>query len=353
MPVRPRPPRRYEADAGAPARTFDRQRVLFRRTDKTPERTLAMRVLMVVLLLALTVAVLWWDRAGIKDNYDNEVSFTDVMYFTMVTITTVGYGDIVPVSDRARLIDTFFLNPIRVIIWFIFLGTAYQFVVQKMLEDYRMAKIQRRLDGHVIICGYGHTGRSAAREWAAKGHAPDTIVVVEHTQTGAQDAADDGFVALRGDATREEILRQAGVERAHAVIVAPGRDDATILTVLTVRQISPSVRVIASVKEEENAKLVKQSGATVTVAPSKLGGYMLADAIDRAFTVEYLHDPMTAGGQVNLAERAVRPDEVGHRGRMLADGMIMRIQRGREIVGFWDVEATPLTAGDMLLLLVR
>lgn len=339
--------------AARDVRNFERQRVLFRRTDKTPERTLAARVFMVVLLLALTVAVLWWDRGGIKDNYDNDVSFTDVMYFTMVTITTVGYGDIVPVSDRARLIDTFFLNPIRVVIWIIFLGTAYQFVVQKMLEDYRMAKIQRRLDGHVIVCGYGHTGRSAAREWAAKGHAPDTIVVIEASPSGAQDAADDGFIALRGDATREDILRQAGAERAHAVIVAPGRDDATILTVLTVRQISAAVRVIASVKEEENIKLVKQSGATVTVAPSKLGGYMLADAIDRAFTVEYLQDLMTAGGQVNLAERAVRAAEIGHAGRMLADGMIMRIQRGRDIIGFWDVERTPLTADDMLLLLVR
>ena len=352
MPVRHRPPRRYPSDA-APARTFDGQRVLFRRTGKTPERTFITRVLFIVLLLALTVAVLWWDRAGLKDHLDGHISFTDVMYFAMVTITTVGYGDIVPVTDRARLIDTFFLTPTRLVVWIVFLGTAYQFVVQKMLEDYRMAKIQRRLDGHVVICGYGHTGRSAAREWAAKGHAPDTIVVVEHTQTGAQDAADDGFIALRGDATREEILRQAGVERAHAVMVTPGRDDAAILAVLTVRQINPSVRVVVSVKEEENVKLVKQSGATVTVAPSKLGGYMLADAIDRAFTVEYLQDLMTAGGQVNLDERAVRPEEIGHTGRMLADGMIMRIQRGREIIGFWDVERSPLAAGDMLLLLVR
>src|SRR3546814_7680181 len=103
-------------------------------------------------------------RSGRRDARDGEISFGDVIYFTMVTITTVGYGDIVPVSDRARLLDAFLVTPVRVFLLLIFLGTAYEFVIQKVLEDYRMGRLQRRLRDHIVICGYGHSGRIAARE---------------------------------------------------------------------------------------------------------------------------------------------------------------------------------------------
>src|SRR5215211_3762001 len=85
---------------------------------------LAVRVAIACLLVALAFALLWFDRDGLRDNIDGHLSLADVVYFTMITVSTVGYGDIVPVSERARLIAAFLITPIRIFLWLIFLGTA-------------------------------------------------------------------------------------------------------------------------------------------------------------------------------------------------------------------------------------
>ena len=328
-------------------------RILFTKADATPERTLARRFLLVLCLVTLVIAVLWVDRHGIKDNLDDHMSFADVVYFAIITITTVGYGDIVPISDRARLIDALFITPVRLFIWFIFLGTAYQFVVSKMLEDFRMAKLQRQLTHHIIVCGYGHTGRSAALELAAKGCPPQSIIAIDGNETSVQTAVEDGFVVLRGDAAREAMLQRAGVERAQAVIVTPGRDDTSILVVLTVRQLNPKVKIIATVKEIENIKLVKQGGADVIISPSQVSGYLISDAIDRRYTVDYLYDLMTAGGEVTLIERPVKPEEIGQSQRAVADGLVAGIYRDNRRIDCWSVEQTPRRENDILLIIGR
>lgn len=329
------------------------QRILFTKSDATPERTLVRRAALVLFLVALVLGVLWQDREGLKDNLDGDISFADVVYFTTITITTVGYGDIVPISDRARLIDALFITPVRLFIWFIFLGTAYQFVVSRMLEGYRMAKLRRRLFNHVIVCGYGHTGRSAALEMAAKGCPPDNIIAIDNNEQSVQTAVEDGFVVLRGDAAREALLQQAGIDRAQAVIVTPGRDDTGILLVLTIRQLNPTVKVIATVKEVENIKLVKQGGADVIISPSRVSGYLISDAIDRRFTVDYLYDLMTAGGEVTLIERPVKPEEVGKTARAVEDGLVIGIYRGNQRIDCWSVEQTPRRENDVLLIIGR
>jgi len=312
-----------------------------------------MRAVLVLLLLAAMVTVLWFDRAGLKDNLDGHMSLLDVVYFTMVTITTVGYGDIVPVSDRARLIDTFLLNPVRLIVWFIFLGTAYQFVVQRLWEGLRMNRLRARLRDHVIVCGYGHTGRSAAQELLAKGSKPESLVVVDNSSAASEEAGTAGFIAMRGDATHEAVLQDAGIEHARALIVAVGRDDTAVLTVLTARQLNTHVRILAVAKKEENAKLLRQSGADTIVSPPKVGGYLLAEAVERRLTVDYLYDLMTEAGEVKFIERPVTPDEIGASGRAVRDGLIMKIRRGAGDIGFWAVEDTARQGGDVLLVLAH
>lgn len=93
-------------------------------------------------LIALVVAIHWFDRAGLKDNHDNVISFLDVVYFTMISITTTGFGDIAPISDRARLIEAVIVTPVRIAVLFIFVGAAYDFVIKRSWEKFRMARIQ-------------------------------------------------------------------------------------------------------------------------------------------------------------------------------------------------------------------
>src|SRR5688572_9482877 len=122
------------------------QAATLRRATNTPIWVqISWRVLAVLGLLGLAVGVHWFDRAGLRDNFDGEVSFTDIIYFTTISITTTGYGHITPVTDPARLFDALVVTPIRVFVILIFLGTTYDFVLRRTWERWRMAKIQRTL----------------------------------------------------------------------------------------------------------------------------------------------------------------------------------------------------------------
>lgn len=325
--------------------------VLYVKTPVSPERMLVNRLLLVLALFAMVIAVMWVDRAGLRDQIDGHISFADVVYFTMITVTTVGYGDIIPVDARARIVDALFITPVRIFIWFIFLGTAYQLVIQKVVEGFRMARLRDRLEGHVIICGFGETGRVAAREIVGKGTPPQDIVVIDNSDQCVRDAADLGYIGLHGDPTHERILRDAGAEKARAVVISLGRDDSSVLAVLTVRNISPRTRIISVVWEDENAKLLRQAGANSTVMPSQAGGYLLADAIANSYVTDYVFDLLTSEGRVALVERAPFEDEVGNTMRDIERGIVVRLYRNGEPIGFWEKDKCRIEQGDLLLVI--
>ena len=135
---------------------------------------------------------------------------------------------------------------------------------------------------HVIVCGYGTKGRSAIRSLQALGTPLDKIVVVDPEPRAIDEANSLGLTGIVGDAGRTEVLRRASVERARAVIVAANRDDAAVLITLTVRQLNPSVPITTSVREEENANLLRQSGADTVITTSATSGRLLGLSDGRA-----------------------------------------------------------------------
>ena len=307
-----------------------------------------LRAGMVFLLIFAVFAVFMLDRAGLQDNIDGHVSLIDVFYFTMVTITTVGYGDIVPVSDAARLIDAFFVTPVRIFVWLLFLGTAYQLIIQRLIEEWRVMRLQADLRDHVIICGFGHSGSIAANELLLRGWKPEQIVVVESDREEVGRAAEHGFVGLHGDASSEHLLRMAAVDRAHSVIVSVGRDDTTVLVVLTLRAVARDVRIIANVQEAENIKLVRSGGADEIVAPSKFGGYLMADAVNTHGTIAFVSDLLSFNGECRLSERSPTPAEIGRLAREV-DAIILEIRRDGKRLGCWRNCTLTIEANDKLL----
>ncbi|MEO7387547.1 MAG: NAD-binding protein [Gammaproteobacteria bacterium] len=330
-----------------------RGRILFTRSPLSVEATLLLRALVIAGLFAAVLGVLWWDHEGLTDHHDGVVSFTDVLYFTMVTITTVGYGDIVPVTDRARLIDAFFVSPVRIFVWFMFIGTAYQFLVKQAIEDFRMTRLQKHLTDHVILLGYGGSGSTAAAELVAQGTPADQIVVIDSDEQRVREAAALGFIGLSGDATQEELLGVAAAGRARAAIVAMGRDDTNVLAVLTLRSISRRIRIICAGSALENKKLLAAGGANIIVSPYQVGGFLLADAVANEDSVEILTDLLSCRGQLAMNTLAAGADEIGRPARQLADKLVVAIQRSGRRIPFWEQPDLVIQPGDLLVAIIH
>lgn len=317
-----------------------------------PGASLALRALLVAILIGIALIGHWTDREGLRDNSDQHVSALDVVYFTAMTVSTVGYGDIVPVTDRARLFDTFVVTPIRLFIWLIFLGTAYDFVFKHIWDRWRMQKIQQQLHGHCIVCGYGSSGEATVSELCRGGANPLQIVVIDNNAERVAKAVACGVTGLLGDASHNEVLGAARVETAGAVLVCTGRDDTAALVVLSARKLAPEAHVSALVKSAENEALMRQAGADVVVNPVDLGGHLLARATGSGHVVDYVTDLVTNSGRVCLQERTVTAAEVGRSLADVATGLGVRVHRDGASIGFWEAAARTLHSGDVIVEIV-
>jgi len=311
--------------------------------------SLVLRLGLALALIGVALTVNWIDRGGLKDNIDGTITFPDVVYFTMITVTTVGYGDIVPVTERARLFDAFGLTPIRLFVWLIFLGTAYDFFLRGLLERIRMSVIQRNLHDHVLVAGYGVSGAEAVAELIRAGTPATKIMVIDY-QPGALNAAEAcGVTVLDGDATRNATLECAQIARARALIVAAGRDDTSILIVLTARRLAPGVPISVVVRSEDNEALAHQAGADTVINPASFAGLLLAGSTHGPHIADYMADLAGAHGAVMLRERRVADGEVGRPLSAIATGLGLRIYRAGEAYGFSDPQAARLEHGDLIV----
>jgi voltage-gated potassium channel len=305
-------------------------------------------------LIAIVVLVHWIDRAGLKDSYDGHISFLDVVYFTMISVTTTGFGDIAPVSDRSRLIEAVIVTPIRIMVLFIFVGTAYNFVLKRTWEKWRMARIQAKLTNHIVVLGFGVSGSEAVKELVARGTDPSCIVVIDQAAGRIAEAEAMGCNVLQGDASNDDTLIDVRIAQAQSVLVSAGRDDSSILMVLTVRHLSPRVPISVVIRARDNELLARQAGANNVINPVSFTGLLLAGSAQGAHVADYMADLAGIGGRVQLRERPVAAEEVGRSIDQLAsEGRGLRIYRAGKPYGFWEPEAQQLEHGDHIVEVVR
>lgn len=324
------------------------------RSARTPVwLSIGWRVLFVLALVSVAVSVHWFDRTGLRDNYDGNVSFIDVIYFTMISITTTGYGDIAPVSERARLFDALIVTPIRVFVVLIFLGTAYNFVFKRTWDKWRMKLIQKNLQDHIVVCGFGTSGSESVQELLARGTDAREIVVIDPSAVALERAAACGCAVIEADATRDETLKAVKIDRARNVIVSAGRDDTSILIVLTVRHLADTVPISVLVRAEDNEILARQAGATTVINPVSFAGLLLAGSCHGPHIADYMADLAATDGSVKLSERPVAPHEIGKPLAAIGGGIGVRIYRGGLPIAFWQPEAAALEADDTILEIVQ
>ena len=303
-------------------------------------------------ILLGTALLVYLDREGYADNNDptGEISWIDAFYYTTVTLSTTGYGDIAPVSDQARLVNAFVITPARIGFLVLLIGTTLEVLASQGREMFRVARWRKKMDHHVVVVGYGTKGRSAIETLVSNGYDRESIVVVDPSNVATDEANRDGLAAIHGDATRRGVLRQAGVESATHVIITTDRDDSNVLVTLTVRQVNPDAWIVASVREHENVPLMRQSGANSVITSSDAVGRLLGLSSMSPMLGSVMEDLLTYGEGLEVAERDLLVSEVGKQPQRLPD-QVIGVVRDEKVYRYYDPVVSLLARGDRLIVI--
>lgn len=310
----------------------------------TPWALMARRFGYALLLIVAIAFVSFFDR----DGYSEPLTFIDALYYSAVSLSTTGYGDITPVTQSARLVNIFIVTPARVAFLMLLVGTTLSVLTEDSRKTLQIQQWRNTVRNHTIVIGYGTKGRSAIEALLAGGASPSSIVVIDDDPTALALAEKRGLVTVHGNGTKSDVLRVAAVGRARSVVVAPSADDASVLITLSVRELAPSARIVVSVRESENQHLLMQSGADSVVVSSETAGRLLGIATVTPPVVEMVEDLLSPDEGFAVAQRPIADDEVGANPRHLAD-IVLGVVRSGELYRIDSPEAETVEPGDRLL----
>jgi voltage-gated potassium channel len=330
----------------------DRADIRLPRSDRSPLEYLLRRVAIAVGLITFTAMIAYLDRGGYRDANGTPVGLLDAFYYSTVSVTTTGYGDVIPVTDRARLLTTLLVTPARILFLIILVGTTLEVLAERTRTHYRERIWRKTLRDHIIVCGFGVKGQAAVATMLAHGNEPAAIVVIDERVEAVKDARRRGHAGVVANASASSALEAAGIREAAAVVVAPDRDDTAVLITLTARELNPGARIVASVREGENAHLLEQGGADSVVVSSGAAGRLLGHAVRSPKVVQVLEDLLSVGEGLDVMEREVTTDEAGRPlAELPATAPVIAVVRGDDVLRFDDPRASELRAGDRLVCL--
>jgi len=323
------------------------------RPQRAPLAAVGRRVGLALLLVLFVATVAWLGGDGYVDSATgNSVGFLDALYYASVTVTTTGYGDITAVSDSARLATILLITPARIVFLILVVGTTVEVLTDQSREFLAAHRWRRNVRDHILICGFGSTGQSAAAELLNRGEAQSDIVVVDNDPAAIQAATALGYVAVVGNATQSAVLASAGVEAARAVIVAPNRDDTAVLITLTVRELNSTAHIVAGGREQENLHLLRQGGADEVIDATAAVGRMLGLATTAPGAVKVVDDLLDSGNGLDLHEMdpTIGPDNTV----TVPAGMILvGVIRGSRRLRPDQIDSSDLRATDRLVVLTE
>ena len=232
----------------------------------------------------------------------------DGFYMVVTTLTTIGYQEVHPLSHAGRVFNVFVILA-GVSLLLLGVGALSQALLEFELQSFfgrrRMEREIGRLEGHYIICGMGRVGRSVARELARK---PVPFVIVESSEAKRHHYASEDWLVIAGDATLEQTLRQAQIERARGLIAATTTDATNLYIVLTARGLNPHLKIIARASEDSAEKHLLTAGADSVVSPYSFAGQRIAQSLLRPHVVSFLDTATThLGMDLEIGEIHITP----------------------------------------------
>ncbi len=250
----------------------------------------------------------------------------DAFYMTLTTMTTVGYGEILPLSRAGRIFNSFLIF-FGVTTIFIAIGAMTQTIIELEFGDAigkrRTKRMIDKLKDHFIICGFGRVGRGAASELQ---HAGVPFVVVDINAERVERAMMAGMLAANADSTRDETLRLVGIDRARGLVAALATDADNLFVLLSAKGLNPRIYVAARAAEEGAEDKMRRAGADAVFAPYAITGHRLAQSLLRPHVVQFLDFTTKAIG-LDIAMEQIRVSETSE----MVSKSLRELQLGKDL----------------------
>ncbi|WP_407308789.1 potassium channel family protein [Desulfosporosinus sp. SB140] len=286
------------------------------------------------------------------------LSLTQAFYFTVETITTVGYGDIKLKSDAGHVFSIILmLGGAGVMLYFA--GLMMAFLVEGQLAGVygrrKMNKKIEQLQDHIIVCGAGRVGRQVLYRLRKEVY---PCVVIEQQEDLVQQFIEEGYLVIHNDATQDEVLKKAGIERAKGLITALPEDSLNVFVTLTAKGLNPNVQVVARMDQLESENKLLRAGADKVISPAILGGWRMAMSILKPISIEYI-ETVIHDHNIEMKIMELRVDQGSCLiGRTLSKSgikqqtgaMVLAILRDKLVISNPDAQEV-IMEGDLLIVL--
>lgn len=261
-------------------------------------------------------------------------SWVDALYMTVITMTTVGFGEVVPLDDNSKIFTIFLILASVVIVGYA-LSIITEYILSKNdMEELKYKKMQKQIDSfknHIVICGYGRNGKQAAIKLRAYNK---EFVVIEKNRELEERLQLDEVPYVIGNANEDEVLLTAGVDRASCFISALPNDADNLFVVLSTRQLNKNINIISRASSESSYDKLKFAGANNVILPDKIGGDHMASLVVVPGLMEFVDNLSIVGkSNINIEEVAVEKLLSVNQGKTIKD-LDLRKKTGCTVIGY-------------------
>jgi voltage-gated potassium channel len=263
-------------------------------------------------------------------------SWVDALYMTVITMTTVGFGEVVPLDEQSKIF-TIFLILASVLIMGYALSIITEYILSKNnIDELKYKRMQKKIDSfknHVVVCGYGRNGKQATVKLLAHNR---PFVVIERNKDMEERLQQDNVPYIIGNANEDEVLMQAGIDRASNFISALPNDADNLFVVLSTRQINKNINIISRASNESSYNKLKFAGANNVILPDKIGGDHMASLVVVPGLMEFIDNLSIVGkSNINIEEVAVEK-LFGENSVTTIKGLDLRRKTGCSVIGYKD-----------------
>ncbi len=224
------------------------------------------------------------------------MSVIDALYMTVITITTVGFGEVVPLSQEARLFTVFLILISVVVLGYVITVLTEYIIEGEFFKNLKYKSVQKRiqqLNNHTIVCGYGRNGKQAVSKLLKYGK---DVVVIENDEKIIEELQESGLPFIEGDATKDEVLCKAGLKNAAHLITTLPSDADNLFVVLSTRQQNKKIKIVSRASDDATDKKLRIAGADNVIMPDKIGGDHMASLIVTPDIIEFVDKLSTDTG---------------------------------------------------------